>query len=101
MIGAVAKIWLKPDRKDEYLAVLREDGEESELEQPGPMRFDIYEDPADSTVIYLYEAWPDREAWEAHMESNVAVKKLAELSPECVVKKELLIPGWTDAFWPE
>lgn len=100
MIGALVKMWLKEERKTEYLDLLREDGELSLLEDPGPLRFDVYEDPEDPSVVYLYEAWPTLEVWKSHMESNPAVQKLGEIGPDCVIKKEILIPGWTTAFWP-
>ena len=55
MFGIFATINIKPDQRDSFLAVIRETAERSVKDEPGCLRFDVFQDLTNETRYILYE----------------------------------------------
>ena len=63
MYGMLTRIVVKPGKRSELLEYLRWDAKVAKASEPGTWRFDVWE--AEPGVVYLYEAYKDRAAFEA------------------------------------
>ncbi len=88
MIAAFAKVNLKPGKKEKLIEFLKWDVEVSRNE-PATLRFDVFEDSNNDSVIYWYEAYGDAAGFETHKQGK-PVKKLLDggLWGECIVSVE-------------
>jgi autoinducer 2-degrading protein len=64
--GAFMRIVAKPGMRSELLDYLRWDAEVARDREPGTLRFDVWEVEAEPDVVYLYEAFRDMQAFDAH-----------------------------------
>jgi len=68
MYGMLTKIVVKPGKRSELLEYLRWDIEVAKASEPGTWRFDAWE--PEPGVVYLYEAYKDRAAFEDHAKGD-------------------------------
>lgn len=100
MIAAFFKVNVRPGKKDELIEFLKWDGTVARNEEPGTLRFDVFQDPDNENVLFLYEAYSDDAAFEAH-KANPPFQKFANgLRDDCIESFEPVINGWTEAIWP-
>ena len=78
MYGMLTKIVVKPGKRSELLDYLRWDTEVAKAAEPGTWRFDVWESEREGGVVYLYEAYKDRAAFEDHAK-NDPYKKWGEI----------------------
>ena len=64
MYGMLTRIVVKPGKRSELLEYLRWDAKVAMASEPGTWRFDVWE--AEPGVVYLYEAYKDRAAFDEH-----------------------------------
>ena len=57
---------VQPAHRQELLDALLAHGRECTPHEPGTLRFDVLEDDADPNRLYLYEAYADAAAFQAH-----------------------------------
>jgi autoinducer 2-degrading protein len=57
---------MKPEYRDQILKGALEDGRGSRRDEPGCLRFDVFQDDSDPNTIYFYEVYRDNAALEAH-----------------------------------
>ena len=57
---------MKPEYRDQILKGALEDGRGSREDEPGCLRFDVFQDDSDPNTIYFYEVYWDDAALEAH-----------------------------------
>ncbi|GAB0103957.1 putative quinol monooxygenase [Nocardia sp. JMUB6875] len=62
------------DRREEFIAVAREDAEKSIANEPGSLRFEVIEDADNPNKIYLNEAYADEAAFDVHLNGPYAAK---------------------------
>jgi autoinducer 2-degrading protein len=55
MFGIFATIKVKPDQRDGFLGTIRETAFRSVSDEPGCVRFDVFQDLADENRYILYE----------------------------------------------
>ena len=72
MFGIFATINIKPDQRDSFLAVIRETAERSVKDEPGCLRFDVFQDLANENRYILYEVYTDQEAFQKHLTTSHA-----------------------------
>ncbi|MFG2130595.1 putative quinol monooxygenase [Streptomyces sp. NPDC048751] len=58
------------DRREAFVAAALEDGRRSTAEEPGTRAFDLIADAEDPNRFYLYEAYDDEAAFDAHCEGE-------------------------------
>jgi len=71
MFGICATINIKPDQRDSFLAVIRETAERSAKDEPGCLRFDVFQDLTNENRYILYEVYTDQEAFQKRFSSNL------------------------------
>ena len=69
MIIMVVEVHIKPEARDRFLAVIRDDAMHSEADEPGCLRFDVLQDEEDPDRFYYYEVYRDEAARAAHRET--------------------------------
>ena len=60
------RLEVRPEHRDRLVEALLADGRGSLAEEPGTLRFDVIQDPDDRNRLYLYEAYANEAAFEAH-----------------------------------
>ena len=86
---------VRPDHAKGFLTRVRQQAADS-LTEPGCRRFDVWRAPADEAVVFLYEIYDDRAAFEAHLASAHFKAFDAEVGPwiaEKTVETAVLTPG--------
>ncbi len=67
MIAVFVTLKVKPDQKDQFLAVAEDDSTCSVRDEGGGcLRFDVYQDNADPNTFYFHEVYRDQAALDAH-----------------------------------
>ena len=102
MYVLVVTINIKPERKKEFIASMLDDARCSVSNEPGCLRFDVIQDEQDPNRIYLYEAYKDKAAFDAHGKAPHFIKwrdtvKDWWASPAVVGRGSNIFP--TDADW--
>ena len=93
----LVEINIKPERVDEFMDVFRANHEGS-IKEPGNLRFDVLQDPANPTRFFIYEAYQNDEAVLAHKQTPhylACVEKLDGMMSEPRKKRSFvgLLPG--------
>ena len=60
---------IHPEARADFLPLMRANAQASLQNEPGCLRFDICTDPEHADLVYLYELYTDRAAFEAHLSS--------------------------------
>ncbi|HMK68189.1 MAG TPA: putative quinol monooxygenase [Stellaceae bacterium] len=79
---------LKPESRDRFLALVRENAAKSLSTEKGCRRFDVCVPDDGSPRVFLYEIYDDEAAFKAHMET-AHFKAFNAASAEMVVSREL------------
>lgn len=66
MFVIVAKIQIKPEFREPFLASMLDDARGSVEKEPGCLHFSVVQDLEDPNRICLFEVYRDRAAFEAH-----------------------------------
>jgi autoinducer 2-degrading protein len=66
MLAIWVSVQVKPERRDDFLRAIEEDGRGSREDEPGCLRFDVLQDRDDPDHYYFYEVYRDEAAMEAH-----------------------------------
>jgi len=74
MYGIIVTINIKPGFKERFMPSMLEDAEGSVNNEPGCLRFDVFQDSEDPNRIYLMEEYVDEAAFEAHTQQPHFVK---------------------------
>jgi len=91
MYGTLMRIVLKPGKRSEFLDYLRWDAQVARDDEPGTLRFDVWEVEGEPDVLYLYEAYRDVQAFEAH-QRNAPYRKWDEVAQDTVERTTDVIP---------
>lgn len=59
--------YVQPDKVEAFIAAVTLDGIGSTHEEPGCLRFDVYQNINDPTELYLYEVYANRAAFDYHV----------------------------------
>lgn len=71
---------IRPERAQDFLSRVRRQAADS-LTEPGCRRFDVWQAPGDQGLVFLYEIYDDRAAFEAHLASAHFRAFDAEVAP--------------------
>ena len=63
------EVHVKPERKAEFLEVIKDDAYHSEHDEPGCLRFDVLQDTEDEYKFYYYEVYKDEAGRIAHRQT--------------------------------
>ena len=82
MFGIFASIRINPDKRDDFLATIKDTALRSVRDEPGCLRFDVFEDLADEIRYLLYEVYTDEAAFQEPLDTPDAQRAM-EGSQEC------------------
>ncbi|ANI81179.1 MULTISPECIES: (4S)-4-hydroxy-5-phosphonooxypentane-2,3-dione isomerase [Kosakonia] len=88
----LVEINIKPDCVEDFLHVFRAN-HEGAIREPGNLRFDVLQDPKVKTRFFIYEAYQDDAAVEAHKKTPhylACVEKLETLMSEPRKKRSFI-----------
>ena len=66
MYGIFASVRVKPEQRERFLQVNKADALCSVRDEPGCLRFNVFQDAADENVYHLFEVYEDEAAFDAH-----------------------------------
>lgn len=92
MYGGMIKLVARAGRTTELLEFLRWDAEVARAQEPGTLRFDVWQVPDEPDALYLYEAFVDEAAFEAHQKSEPFKKFVAEIVPNVIEPVIFVLP---------
>jgi quinol monooxygenase YgiN len=95
MYGALFIDEAKPGKFQELVDFMTWDAEICRDKEPGTLRFEFYQHPDNENAIYVYEAYVDEEAFQAHKKNNEAFLHwhAAGFSEKLLVKRTILFAG--------
>ncbi len=97
MIAAFMKASVRPGKKEKLIEFLKWDAQVARDDEPATLRFDVFEDAEDDSVVYFYEAYVDKAGFEAHKAGAPFQKFVGGLMDECIESVDAVVPGWTTA----
>ncbi len=65
----VVKFQLKPEYREQFLQLAREDAHGSNHDEPNCLQFDVAQDEADPNRIYFYEVYTDEAGFQEHLKT--------------------------------
>jgi (4S)-4-hydroxy-5-phosphonooxypentane-2,3-dione isomerase len=66
MYGILFKVTVESAKRADFINFIKWDIEVATTQEPGTLRFDMYQDPKDENTFFVYEAYRDRCAFEDH-----------------------------------
>ncbi|MCH8847824.1 MAG: antibiotic biosynthesis monooxygenase [Chloroflexi bacterium] len=66
MLVLMVNIKVKPGRRDDFIAAIREDGEGTTTKEEGNLQFSAIQDSDDPDRFFLFEVYRDEAALDAH-----------------------------------
>ena len=91
MYGGIVKLVARAEGKSELLDFLRWDAEVAK-EERGTLRFDVWESADEPDVVYLYEAYVDQDAFEAHTANAPFKQFIKEIVPNLAEPPTFVVP---------
>lgn len=88
MVIVIARVMVRPDRRDDFLAAARNCVAETRLEA-GNIAYDFFESATEPNRFVFVERWKSHEANKAHLQSG-HVQTLLQLAAECVAEMPLI-----------
>ena len=67
MYVVTVEFTIAPGQWDAFLPLMVENARRSRTDEPGCRQFDVCTDPARPGVVFLYELYDDRAAFDAHL----------------------------------
>jgi quinol monooxygenase YgiN len=86
------RLVVRPGRRTELLEFLRWDAEVARAQEQGTLRFDVWEVPDEPDVFYLYEAYTDPPAVEAHKQGEPYARWVARIDPDVLESRTYVVP---------
>jgi quinol monooxygenase YgiN len=90
--GGIVKLVARPDSKSALLDFLRWDAEIAKAEEPGTLRFDVWESTKEPDTVYLYEAYVDETAFAAHTANAPFKRFIDEIVPGVAEPPTFVVP---------
>ena len=69
MVEVVSKIFVKEDKVNEFVGLFKEMIEPTKKEE-GFIRYEMYQDEKDPTILIVIEEWETREAFDKHLQTK-------------------------------
>ena len=91
MYGMLTRIVVKDGKRAQLLEYLRWDAAVAKASEPGTWRFDVWETEREPGVVYIYEAYKDRAAFDEHA-GHDPYEKWAEIADEAMEQVTDVIP---------
>ena len=80
MIKVVTKMFVKPERVDEYISLVGKLAAETRQKDAGCITYELYQDTKDPHILSFIEEWEDQDA----LDSHIAAPHFKEIMPTLV-----------------
>ena len=80
-------------KKNELVEFLRWDADVAMADEPGTLRFDVYDVPGGPDSVYLYEAHANDTAYSTHCEGAPVKKLIDHIVPNVIANMDVLLQG--------
>lgn len=80
MVKVVARNFAQAEQVNKVIELYKELVEETRKEE-GCIRYELYQDSADFTILTMLEEWESREALDLHMKSEHFIRIVPQLKP--------------------
>ena len=67
MFAIFASISIKPEHREKFISTITDTARCSVRDEPGCVRFNVFQDAADENRYHLYEVYSDEAAFKAHL----------------------------------
>jgi autoinducer 2-degrading protein len=91
--GHLIRLDAKPGKRGELIDFLRWDADVARTTEPGTLRFDVWAVPGEPDALYLYDAYVDQTAFDAHRANAPYVRFVDQIVPDLVVEITFLLRG--------
>lgn len=92
MIAMFIKFNVKPGKKEKLLDLMKRGVQVVRDDEPATLRFDVFENSDDDSVVYLYEAYVDEAGFAAHKQGETFKAFMGGEKDEHVESWECLMP---------
>ena len=102
MLVLMVTLRVKPERRDEFLDVVREDAQSTVAKEEGNFQFNVVQDSEDPDRFFLYEVYRDQAALDAHRSMPHFLKyrdATADLYAEAPVRRVGANVYPDDSYW--
>lgn len=89
MFGILFRVEVKPAERQAFIDFIEWDARVAKEEEPGTLRFDLYQDPKDVNAFFVYEAYRDKSAFEEHKQNEPYKCWESKIKPEMVTDFQL------------
>jgi (4S)-4-hydroxy-5-phosphonooxypentane-2,3-dione isomerase len=86
---------LKPEYREQFMKIAKEDARGSNHDEPGCLRFDVLVDEKDANLIYFYEVYKDQAAFQAHQQTPHFFHYRDNIKPEWYVVPTQAVRSWS------
>lgn len=69
VFAVIAQFDVKPGKRDEFLAIARDDADHSVADEAGCLQFDICTSEDEPDLVTFYEVYQSRAAFDAHLDT--------------------------------
>jgi (4S)-4-hydroxy-5-phosphonooxypentane-2,3-dione isomerase len=69
MYAIFVTVKIRPERLDQFLGVIEDDAVSSVRDEPGCVRFEVFQNHADPHTYHFFEVYRDEEAFKAHQQT--------------------------------
>ena len=91
VIAHLIKMTAHAGKKEELVEFLRWDADVAAADEPGTLRFDVYDVPDEPDAVYLYEAYASDEAFAAHCDGAPFKRFVDHIVPNVIASMDLLL----------
>ena len=92
MYGGIVRLVARAGGRSELIDFLRWDTDVAKAQEPGTLRFDVWESANDPDAVYLYEAYVDQGAFEAHIANAPFKRFVDEIVPSLAEPPSFVVP---------
>jgi autoinducer 2-degrading protein len=92
MIAKFIKFNVKPGKKEKLLDLMKRGTKVIRNDEPATLRFDVFENSDDDSVVYLYEAYVDQAGLDEHKQSEMFKAFIGGLKDEYVESWQSIMP---------
>ncbi len=78
-------------KRDELVEFLQWDADVAASDEPGTLRFDVYDVPDRPDAVYLYEAYANEESFAVHREAPPFKRFVDHIIPNVIASMDVLL----------
>jgi autoinducer 2-degrading protein len=93
MFGKFFRVKINPSKRNDFIHFMKIDALVAETKEPGTLRFDLYEDPTEASAFFVYEAYTNIAAFEAHKEHEPYKLWESWIEKDIIIESKVVFEG--------